>query len=345
MAEGWLYDGASALRHPVIVDAEGNALRLAFTDGRVDHVPAAELIRVGPKRDAPVYRREGVEGWSLAIDEPAAPDLAAILPKPSDYGRWVDRIGLWPAVGAGVLVSAVVLGVGYLAPGWLAPFVPHAWEQRFGDALVGDFGGKFCAAPAGQAALERLTERLAPGDDRFNVRVVDIGMVNAAALPGGNIVIFRELIDEAESPDEVAGVLAHEIAHVRERHVTEALIRHLGVGLVVASLGGTTGANADTLVAMSYSRDAETEADQGAIEALAAANISPRPAAGLFARLATAEADLGRFGEAIAYVSSHPSSDGRRAVFERSADSKRDYRPALSRAQWRALQTICESRD
>lgn len=220
--------------------------------------------------------------------------------------------------------------------------VPHAWEQRFGEALVGDYGGKFCADPGGQRALDALTQRLAPGDDRFKVRVVDVPMVNAAALPGGHIMIFRELIDEAEGPDEVAGVLAHEIAHVRERHVTEALIRHLGVGLVVASLGGTTGANADTLVAMSYSRDAETEADQGAIEALAAANISPKPAAGFFTRLANAERELGRFGDAIAYVSSHPASKGRQANFERSADPKRAYRPALTAAEWRALRTICK---
>ena len=57
-------------------------------------------------------------------------------------------------------------------------------------------------------------------------------MFNAAALPGGYIVVFKPAITETD-PDALAGVLAHEIAHVRRRHVTEALIRELGIGALI----------------------------------------------------------------------------------------------------------------
>ena len=78
-------------------------------------------------------------------------------------------------------------------------------------------------------------------------------MFNAAALPGGYIVVFKPAITET-NPDALAGVLAHEVAHVRRRHVTEALIRELGIGALVRMFAGNIGANAEQIVSLSYTR-------------------------------------------------------------------------------------------
>ncbi|HWH22971.1 MAG TPA: M48 family metallopeptidase, partial [Allosphingosinicella sp.] len=175
----------------------------------------------------------------------------------------------------------------------------------------------------------------------LNVRVVDIKMVNAAALPGSNIVLFRELISEADGPDQVAGILAHEIAHVEQRHVTEAMIRQMGVGMIIALLGGGTGANADALLSAGHSRAAEREADEAALQALRRANISPLPTADFFARLAGEERKLGAIGAGLEYLSTHPLSSDREARFRQAAEKDRRYDAALSREEWESLFNIC----
>jgi predicted Zn-dependent protease len=228
-------------------------------------------------------------------------------------------------------------------PAVAAPYVPPSWEKKFGDSLVGDYGGRFCTGPGGQAALDKLALRLSPGAKEMKVRVVSAGIVNAAAFPGGNILIFDELLKQADGPDELAGVLAHEIAHVEERHTTETMIRQLGIGIFVAGFGGTTGANVETLLSASYSRGSEAEADEVAIEALRRANISPLGTAGFFERLAKQEGALGGAAQPLSYLSSHPMSAERQKQFRDSAVKGRAYRPALAPAEWEALTKICSS--
>jgi Zn-dependent protease with chaperone function len=343
MAAAWLYDGRSAVRHKVEVERTEAGLRILRESGEAEEVGAAALVHVERRGDGEVYGREDAPGWRLGILRPVPSELAQILPGPQVYGRLVDRVGLGKAVLIGLAASALILFAGYKAPGWLAPLVPFSWEQRFGDAVVGDLGQKFCAGKGGQAALDSIAARLSPDAARLKVRVVDIPIVNAMALPGGNIVIFEDLIAKARSPDEVAGVLAHEIAHVEERHVTEMMIRQYGFSLIISALGGTTGANLDMLATASYSRGSENEADEEAIASLQGANISPLATAGFFGRLAEEESKLGRLARPLAYLSTHPLSEERRRRFAASAETRKRYAPALTPAEWSALNRICRA--
>lgn len=341
MVNAWLYDGASAQRHDVQVFAASDQVHVLQRDGAASLLAPSELRFISERPDALVYGAAGRDGWRLNLPQPVPEDLARLLPTPANYGGWVDRFGLWPALTAGVTLSALVLTFGYFLPQMLAPFVPRSWEQSFGDALVGDFGGEFCAGPGGQEALDALAARIAPGKRDFDVRVVDVPVVNAAALPGGHIVIFNKLLAQAEGPDEVAGVLAHEIAHVEHRHVTQSMIRELGVGLVMASIGGSTGSNMDALLRVRYSQGAEHEADVTAIERLASAGVSPQATAAFFDRMAGEEDQLGNVGTALSYVSSHPVSRERKELFARSHRKDSRYSEALTRDQWDALADIC----
>lgn len=337
MAAGWLYDGESAVRRKVEVEAADGTLRLVGEAGEASTLDPRVLTHIGGRADAEVYGRADKPGWRIGIVKPVPDELGACLPGHQVYGRWIDRAGLPKAILAFALVSAGVLFAAHNAPALLAPYVPPELEEKFGTALVGDLGGKACSGAEGQHALDGLAAKLSRGGRPIEIRVVDLPMENAFALPGGHIVIFDPLIEEAAGPDEVAGVLAHEIAHIEKRHVTQALIRQYGLGILLAAVGGTTGGNVEMFARAGHSRAAENEADIAAIAALRRAGIDPSATAGFFKRVAASRGE----SRAFAYLSSHPGAAARRRRFEAAAEPGRKYQPALSEEEWLALWDIC----
>jgi hypothetical protein len=336
------YDGASAHRHTVEVEPQGEGLRLAGPDWSIE-VDGALLQRVDEDRAALRLGRSDIPGWRLVIPGPVDPAILALVGRPIRYGRWIDHIGLVPALGVFAAIAAAVVGIGYVAPGWIAPYVPRSWERNLGDSIVGDFGDNRCHDPQGEAALNALVERLepgatAPGPDQIKVAALDFNVFNAAALPGQHIIVFKGAITETRDADELAGILAHEIAHVRRRHVTEALIRELGIGALIRLFAGDIGANAQSVVSLSYTRAHEREADADAILMLKRAGISPKPTGELFARLAKEHAG-GEFS--AEFLNSHPLTADRAKRFTAAADPKATYRPALTQEQSDALFNVC----
>jgi beta-barrel assembly-enhancing protease len=337
MTQVWHYDGASAIRHEPEIVPEGDGFRLRFADGMGDHHLWTELAFV----NGTVYSHKKKKGWRLGFIDTALPEIVRHLPKPTKYGALVDRFGFAPAIIAFTVISAAVVGVILKTPEWLAPLVPLAWEKQLGDAMVGDFGGRFCNGPGGQEALDALVKRIEPKGSGLTVRVANINMVNAVALPGGTIIIFRGLLQEAKSPDELAGVIGHEIGHVRNRDVMQSLLRQAGLSLVLGGVGGDASGYASTLAAATYSREAEAEADAFSINLMKTANVSPKDTAGFFARLSEGEKALGQAAAALGYLSSHPLSKNREAMFRKSADPKAAYTASITPQQWRALIESC----
>lgn len=261
------------------------------------------------------------------------------FPAAARYGRPIDRIGLLAAVAIGLAMSALLLVGAIKGFELVGRMIPYSWEQRLGDVINGDFGAYACREPRGQKALDGLARRLSPSGRPMRVGVVDMPVVNAVALPGGRILIFRGLIDEAGSPDEVAGVLAHEIGHVEHRHVMVALLRRFGIGLLLGS-GGSAAEYGQALIESRYSRSAEREADDYSVEHLKKAGISPAATAKLFARLGKQEAEL---PGVFVYMASHPPSIERRQRFEAAAKTMPTSRPSLDAAQWAAVRAMCRS--
>lgn len=331
-ATAWLYDGRSAFRHAVSVALEGDSLA-------IDGFPSVALDLL-LRLDGRILRfgRSDIPGWRLGFDQDPPTEWVARLPGAARYGRLIDRLGLWRAAMAGAVLSALVLLGAISGLDLLARAIPFAWEQRLGDSISGDFEGHACHAPEGQKALDGLARRLSPASRPIRVTVLDIPVVNAVALPGGRILIFDRLIAEARSPDELAGVLAHEIGHVDHRHVLVAMMRRFGIGLLVGS-GGNTAQYGQALLDSRYSRAAEAEADDYSIDHLRSAGISPAATAALFARLGRDEgADPGIF----AYLASHPPSADRRRRFAAAARTLRHASPALQPAAWQAVRAMCD---
>ncbi len=344
MTRVWHYDGTSAIRHELTLVAQPGGISLRDEEGeraahRWDEISFGGLIK-----NEPYYTIKGRRGWRMGFIDPIPAAAKAHLPRAAQYGGIIDRIGLGPASGVFLGLSALALFVALKVPDVLAPMVPLAWEKKLGDAMIGDFGGRTCHGPGSDAAIKAMMTRLDPGGKALDVQIANISMVNAIALPGGNIVIFRGLLQEAKSADELAGVLGHEIGHVRNRDVMQALIRQLGLSVVLggaSASAGKAGEYVNALLSSTYSREAEASADAFSIKLLRAATISPEDTASFFTRLAEDEKAMGKAAAAFGYVSSHPLSASREREFRASYVKGTAYRPVLTDAEWRAIVDSC----
>ncbi len=340
----YFYDGNSGVKRDVTIETIGNVFYLDETERRHGPFEFGALHYTGKLSRADVYGYEGRDGWRLGLsgDVPAA--FASRLPAPRKYGGWVDSLGIGPAATAFAIASAAVVAVVLFTPQWLAPMIPSSFERHLGDALVGDFGGRFCDGKMGSAALKKLSSSLDKDIRDLQIEVANIDMLNAVALPGGKIIIFQGLLDQAKSPDEVAGVLAHEMGHVRKRHVMQSLLRQMGISLVLGGVDGNAGSIVTGALGATYTRAAETEADQFSMAALSAANISPIATARFFERLS--KLDGSNEGDeqmqaVTGYMSSHPLSSLRKKAFENSVVKGKDYKPVLTYSEWTDLKTMC----
>jgi Zn-dependent protease with chaperone function len=357
------FDGQSAAPREVVLSFGERALVIIGVDDVViAHWPLASLRAVGQRGASSVQlvpQRDSDERLVLsdrimldAIGE-VCPDL---------HHRPVDRKGMRRAVvWASGAVAAVALIVFVLVPALaaqLAELIPPKREQQLGDAVVGqiqsllalagDRKPQLCENDAGRAALDRMATRLNPNPELpypLRVDVIDHGLVNAAALPGGRILLFRGLIDAAGNPEEVAGVLAHEIGHVVYRDPTREALRAAGTaGILGLLLGDIFGASivvvaSDAVLNASYQREAEVRADETAYRLLAAAELPSRPFADFFLKM---REKYGETPEFLKLVASHPGLEIR-AQHAAEADRIGDgpYEPVLSDRDWIALRGIC----
>jgi predicted Zn-dependent protease len=282
-----------------------------------------------------------------------ATSLSERAPHLSARALWTRRRQIWIALLA--LVAGLIFA-GYLLS-WsparsIAKSLPDSWRERLGDAARASMteGHKECVDPGGLAALARLTERLskgAPVSDPFKVHVYDWSLMNAFAVPGEEIVLTKGLLDKSQSPDEAAGVLAHEMGHGVELHPEAAIIRGFGLGATLeVMLGGTAGgglANAGLMLAqLGYSRGAEREADKHALELLKTAGIAPKGLGDFFTRVMKMEVeDGGKAPGAFSWLRTHPPAAERALLVKEQADYPST--PALDAQSWQDLKAICKT--
>lgn len=226
----------------------------------------------------------------------------------------------------------LAIGVYYLFMYESYRLVPLEVDRQLGRTVEARLDEEFaaCNDPTLTDFMDRLEERLAGTESRFDYRVsvVDHEAVNAFALPGGRILLFHGLIAFAETPEEVAAVLAHELAHVNERHGLRQLIRTLGISFISATVigAGFEGAELAELIGevatvglvLKYSREFEEEADLVGADLLERAGISPVGFLTFFDRLAGAERqglpdlrDIWRSGEEPSEKTDDSTGDSR----------------------------------
>ncbi|APE42293.1 peptidase M48 Ste24p [Sulfitobacter alexandrii] len=351
------FEGDRPVAEEVSLHIASGILQIGLDDGRILRWPVGEVRQLPDMagRKGAVLRRIGDPLARLYITDAS---LLAHLPnrfrRNPPEGR--GRLLAW-AVAA---IAAVALQIGVLIPllaDNMAVYIPPAGERALGEATFGHIREALdetglnpvpvCDVPEGRAALDGLIGRLDPQmaeGQQVTVAVLDHDMVNAFALPGGFVVLFRGLIDAAEGPDEVAAVLAHEIGHVVSRDPTRHALRSAGsIGVLGLLFGDFAGGAAvlflaERLIAAQYSQEAEAGADRFAHALLDRAAISPGALGDMF------EGMRRRFGDSegvTAHFLSHPRLGERIDAARAAADAEADYRPALTPPEWDALRNIC----
>lgn len=262
------------------------------------------------------------------------------------------------AVATGALLSVIgayVVGVPLLA-NRIVPLVPPQWEAELGEtaldqikSMVGRGGVvELCDSNPNSLANRAIDsfakDVLAGTGSPFTpeIKVVRSDIPNAFALPGGRSYYFSALLAQTQSPDEFAGVMAHELGHVLHRHGLEGLISSSATGLLVGFvLGDMTGLSVAgglgaAMIDTRFSRDAERQADAFAGATAERLGFDPTALATLLERVA-ADDDTGRM---LRIFSSHPLTDERHAALE-AMPKPPAGRKVFSADEWAAIKAMC----
>lgn len=259
---------------------------------------------------------------------------------------------------AGVMAVLLLLGAGAfqllkVGASRAVHALPASVDQKVGELAMSaiPLGGTQVEDPVLSAAMGQIVSRLEPharlrGLD-FQVTVVDSSTVNAFCLPGGRIVVYTGLLKAARSPEQVAGVLAHEMAHATLRHGLERIAQSAGavvaIELLLEDVSGLLALVVELArhgVLTSYGREQETAADLEGAEMMLKAGLDPAALADFFSIL---EEQHGEVPDSLTWLASHPQLSERQAELRRKAEQSRPLAPKPLELDWAEVVRHAES--
>ncbi|MES2558303.1 MAG: M48 family metallopeptidase [Bacteroidota bacterium] len=201
------------------------------------------------------------------------------------------------------------------------------------------------------AAIDSIVTKICVGNDIdrefIKVHVLLKEDVNAFALPNGHLVVFSGLVTASENPEEVSGVLGHELAHIQLKHVMKKLMKEVGLSVLVSMTTGNGGGGemiketAKMLSSTAFDRSLEKEADMKAVDYMIKADINPEPFADFLYRLADIPDEIAKYTQ---WISTHPESKERAAYIREYAKGKKHstFKPILAPETWDMLKDKLE---
>jgi Zn-dependent protease with chaperone function len=349
--EAFYYDGLAAVRHRATLELGSTELDIQMAGKSTLVWPYASLR----------FAADGSYGEPVRIEHGSA---EALVIESHDFMEALRQHGVarraipldmrgWPAILLCCIAIAILAATFYIwgigvASEEAARFMPASMEKRLGNAVVTILAPEQARCADSSHQLQPVVDRLqaATGSkQQFQVIYVNQGIVNAFAAPGGFIVVYRGLLDQTQSAEEFAGVLAHEMQHVLLKHSTRALAREFSgralLSLMAVDSGGTpTAIQASIRLAnLSYQRGDEEQADLQGAALLARAHIGSNGLIAFFHRLeSTAPGSGGRW----AYLSNHPATEDRIDALEAAAKKTGVAAPPLmSPDQWAIARDVC----
>jgi len=356
---GWYYDGRTAQRTPVVVHVQREGLTLTPRAGSSRWWRFADVRQTqGNHLGEPIRFEHGSDPAEVLI-VPDGAILAAIREVASPRVmriRAPTRRTVWMVATVGTVVAIVVVwwllyawGIPALADA-VATRLPVAWEEQLGATVTDTVAPveRRCSRPVQYAALKDILGRLtASGPSaayRYTLIVTTDEIPNAFAAPGGFVVVTRGLLRLSDRPEEVAGVMAHEIQHIVHRHGTKLLVRELSLQALVSLAAGDLRGLRSTLDAarslggLRYRRADEMLADHDAVGLLATSHIDPRGLQLFFEKIKQSSAV-----QLPVYLSTHPPLDERIAAVSRLvASTPAQPLPLLPEYPWAEITQICE---
>jgi predicted Zn-dependent protease len=170
--------------------------------------------------------------------------------------------------------------------------------------------------------------------ESLKIHLVRSSDVNAFALPDHHIVIYSELIMFCKTPEELAGIMSHEIAHIEKKHIMSKLSKEIGFAALSAmiNLGGGGVESLKILTSSAYDRKMEDQADETAVEYLQKSKINPAALADVMFRFSVQESDIQKH---LTFISTHPDSEKRAEKILKLGEKETiEYIPLLSDAVW-----------
>lgn len=365
---GALFDGKSARKHPVDVELTPREIILK----RPDHEPVHWFysnLRWTANTINPFHIEHGDSEYleTLVVEDPdfyesvseIAPDSFFVAGKQTEINWKIYIAGILILIfSAYVFVKAV--------PAFLADRlideIPVEWEVTLGQSILKILPLEQNPNQKVLTVLQDtvdLLEQSVEGKQPYDLKIYiwPGNTVNALALPGGPIVVFQGLLNQAESPEELAGVIAHEIQHVLLRHSTRGILRNLAQNMLLTLLIGDVNAVmegmaslAGELETLGLSRDMEAEADRKGMELILAANIDPHGMIRIFEKLTQEESSQEEVIrektvaeendiELFSYFSTHPSSQNRLAKLEKQMKpyENRTWMPLFPNLDWNEM--------
>jgi Zn-dependent protease with chaperone function len=346
------FDGVSNRRRTVEIRC-ADTLEIHENGARLASWPFGDIRTVdAPTGTIRLWSTGAPELARLKIRDPATQrEIQRLCPNPNGPGgaqpvsAW--RIAAWSTVAAAIIVAAIWFAVPVLADE-IAEILPPAWERPLGEAVDRQvrtiYTGEPCTDPTGAAALKKLVARVQSAA-RLPIEpdpvVLRSSIPNAFALPGGRVYILSALLEKARTPDELAGVLAHEFGHLSHRDGLRRLIRDGGTGYLAGLLFGDIGGAgaalfaARSLLNAAYSREIESGADQFAIETMHRLGRPTAPLGKLLLRI------VGPESKSLSILSDHPLTPGRDSLLAQPAPDP----PGpllLAWYEWQDLKAMCK---
>lgn len=237
-------------------------------------------------------------------------------------------------VSLGVVVLLFILlvlatyfwGVSFLASK-AAVRMPIEYEEKLGGAMYENIIKSYDVDTAQTRLINDLASKINFNTSyKIRITVVHSDEKNAFAIPGGRIVVLSGILKGMKNYSELAALLGHEAAHVKERHTTKSLFRSLSsyalLSIFLTDMGDVLGIvlnNMEKFKSLSYSRELEKEADVVGLQTLYDNSIDPKGMLGLLSLLSEGE----KTPQLVEFLSSHPITENRINYIKEKVDVDR----------------------
>ena len=339
------FDGESPQSLAVEISIKNAVLEIVQNQEIIDHWPI-KLLRFDPAHiSTTMLMCEGETDARLEItDRGVIQELQSLglLKKETSINLDYKQLFIWLTVII-IAFGGAVISVKPLTR-FIAKGISHQTEHAMLEKAQAYSHIEFCQLTSEQQqSLDKLVAKVYPlmdGDNELGLRVkvAKSSQENAFAVPGAEIWILEGLLKKAKTPEEVVGVLAHEIEHVRKRHVLESIVRSsLLTSLLAISVGDASAVlvvdphTASKIFSLSYDRQMENEADTGALERLKKAKVSSQGLVDFFER------NKGTGSSIPQFLSTHPSDESRIAFLKSLAQPTQGK--LLSDKEWAELKS------
>lgn len=345
--EAKFYDGKIALSHKIYLTLEADRLQITYVGKqRIDSFDYTDLELVQKPKDGlnAILTNSKLPHSQIIVCKECFLALKPKLKKPPiDYKQIVSISAFI------IMVAVLVLFIIPNSAPYLAKITPASFRYHISKLALEYISSnkKICYNTKLNQELDNILLSLKDKKTgHAKIVLIKSDAANAFALPDGTITVLSGLITKAEIPEEIAGVIAHELGHIAYDHSMQGAIRTLGItGIMdIATGGGGAMVYLTTeLYNNSYSRDVESEADEYSIKLMQNAGYNLKGMHEFFIR--NKDNGINKILKSgLRWVSTHPLDEERAELFKQSSKNN-SFKEVVSSLTWQEIKKLARCSD